>query len=214
MTKFQKYFVLLAIVSSAILFLLCFRISVIRRQLTEFKNIDISNTKILEENTKLINNLIQNSYQYNNKILSQNFFVLSENGEEILLKSLLSKNPTIIFHFSEFSCEVCLKRDFNNIKKICQLIGPEKIIIIGKFSRNRDLGLVIKSNNIKCNYYLDTSLEKELSRTPNDVPFVIISTEELKIQAFFQLEKNHDYISELFYKVILASYFTNENHKD
>ena len=61
-----------------------------------------------------------------------------ENEESMLLSDFLKSNSNTLFlWFSERSCSVCIEEEIDNLEKVAERIGIEKIVIIGEYHNKR-----------------------------------------------------------------------------
>lgn len=104
------------------------------------------------------------------------------------ISPVTDKTRKLVFRFSEDGCNVCVEQQLNKLREIAASIGSDNIVLISKFTSDRDLHLFKSKNNIEFSLYNVESLSPGLDkiRVPcyfilsrNDVSSVFLPVKEI-----------------------------------
>ncbi|TSA37817.1 MAG: hypothetical protein D4R64_04930 [Porphyromonadaceae bacterium] len=164
-------------------------------------NKEISNKQIILEEQMV------NFYNFEGFNIGKTQMFMNQKGDSINVDHILGQGRKIVFNFSEYNCDACVKEELISLKIICNIIGSKNIIILGNFERIRDLGIILKSAEIDCQYYnsAKSSVIPEIEN--KNLPFIFINDLGLNAKSLFIINKNSNDLTKHFYQIILKKYF-------
>jgi hypothetical protein len=194
--KIFRYYVTIALLAIlGILVFVFFRISP-KSQAT--KN-DENNIESMYFQNNEINGLINNDIK-----VSDDIILLNSDGNirDIKLSEL---PPTLVFRFSEISCNHCVDYVFDKIKQHFRNyeINPNVLIIVSESRQNA----AQKKKNI---LYLQSSNTLGLPVEKNHIPFLFL-LDKGKVTHFFIPESAFDKYTEIYFKSLKKRYFSDRD---
>ena len=166
-------------------------------------------TEQKEESEQIISLLSGNMkmhYTYADQQL-EDMILRDESRNEIQLSKLLEGKETLVFKFSSSNCSTCIQSGFSALRKIAKNIPRERLIILADKSNRREVQALSNSMGLDYPIYLvDDNAFSHILRDEN-VPFVFIIGEDLRMKDLFIPMKELPDYSDMYYRIIWKKYF-------
>ena len=166
-------------------------------------------TEQKEESEQIISLLSGNMkmhYTYADQQL-EDMILRDESRNEIQLSKLLEGKETLVFKFSSSNCSTCIQSGFSALRKIAKIIPRERLIILADKSNRREVKALSNSMGLDYPIYLvDDNAFSHILRDEN-VPFVFIIGEDLRMKDLFIPMKELPDYSDMYYRIIWKKYF-------
>lgn len=166
-------------------------------------------TEQKEESEQIISLLSGNMkmhYTYADQPL-EDMILQDESRNEIQLSKLLDGKETLVFKFSSSNCSTCIQSGFSALRKIAKNIPRERLIILADKSNRREVQALSNSMGLDYPIYLaDDNAFSHMLRDEN-VPFVFVIGEDLRMKDLFIPMKELPDYSDMYYRIIWKKYF-------
>ncbi len=140
----------------------------------------------------------------NNVLLKSNLIIENENYNDTILQEILNGKTRLIFRITDnvSSCYDCKKKILDRLDNLSKVIGFEDIIILGKYTRMRDLILLKEREQFKFNVYnYNQKLNINADRNENfEYLFIIDENFETKY-TFIVTKATNEKMEEYFKKI-------------
>lgn len=134
-----------------------------------------------------------------------------ETGKKILLKDIIGDNLKIAMRYSDLDCRLCVDNQINLIKEISQFTGDTNIILFAKYSKNRELYLFKRTNNLKIKIYNIKNTDLGIPLENANTPFIFLIDKNLTVLMAFVPPKEMPGINNLFKSVIVQKFNNLKN---
>lgn len=159
-----------------------------------------------EQIISLLSGNMKMHYTYADQQL-EDMILRDESRNEIQLSKLLEGKETLVFKFSSSNCSTCIQSGFSALRKIAKNIPRERLIILADKSNRREVQALSNSMGLDYPIYLvDDNAFSHILRDEN-VPFVFIIGEDLRMKDLFIPMKELPDYSDMYYRIIWKKYF-------
>jgi hypothetical protein len=203
----KKYF-LLIVFAVAILFNLYYMLS--NQHL-------IAMVEQLEHKNAEQERVILNQQTYNEELISHmqlyrlmsefridlNTKVRLEDGTTKCIKDISSNTMQLVFRFNEFTCQNCIFEEFSKLDSISNIIGKERIIVMGAYESDKDLNIVKRLNRVKLPIYNVKIGDINCPIDNYNVPYIFILDKNYNAKNIFIPLKGSDNQSDEYYRTIV-----------
>jgi len=163
------------------------------------------NFRVLQENT-----LYRETIQYKNEGEQIDGDIILTKGSDSQVhhsfKDLLSNGPNLIFDLSGINCFQCsekhVSKELSLIKNLIKEYGTNHIIIIAHYRNKGDLNLYKRLNDIDFDIYNKGNRKLNLSIEKRNVPFLFITSFDLKAKYIFVPDKELPKLSENYFNFV------------
>lgn len=162
------------------------------------------NNYILESNS-----LCQ--FKYNGRVL-RDFTVTDMHNVPHKLSSLFSGDGfKLIFKISHKNCTPCIDNELENLYRVSEKIGVDKIVILCESANMREFVAYFRAlaYPFTCYYIEEDSFGDILSK--ENIPFVFLMNEELRIRNLFIPSKELPNYAREYYHLMIARYWNPAN---
>lgn len=128
-------------------------------------------------------------FESENDEISSSIEVIDENKNKIQLKEMLSKQPKLVFRYSELNCQQCVDTVFKRLKQLAEEVGKEKILILSSYSNHRDLLLFKRINQIDLEVYNLNETKLDISVEEVNIPYMFLLDNDFRAKFVFIPEK-------------------------
>ncbi len=150
-----------------------------QKQLIESQRIAIDDFK----------DILQNIISVDGDWINPEIIITSENGEVHYIHDFVSNNPKLFFHYSKFTCDICVEKEVSQLKTYIQEIGTENVIVIASFESKRVLSAFKKINDFEFEIY---SCEEQIfGIEESSLPYYFILNSNCQIERFFLPQNSH-----------------------
>lgn len=157
------------------------------------------NNKIYNLSSNIVNHTLKESYLTNGRKIS-NIELMKLNGEAVQLSSYYGNENTLIFIYSEISCNICTDSLIVNCNKLVEYNNITSILGIA-YSRRKDyLNRFIRINNIKFPILWDYDNQFIKGNNLKLLPAVLIINKDGIVINSFYLNPNINALSESFFE--------------
>lgn len=148
--------------------------------------------------------LIRNQVKSNNQMLDSNIMLSRSDDTLLPLYKLTEGKAALLANFSNSTCQVCVADEITLLKKLSEVVGKDRIILIHHFNDRRDR-VSFERNNDLLTYELHDQLfpTGELSGQP--VLFIVSG--DYRIHDLFIPNKDLVNLSESYYEGLVNKYF-------
>ncbi len=158
-----------------------------QKQLIESQRIAIDDFK----------DILQNIISVDGDWINPEIIITSENGEVHYIHDFVSNNPKLFFHYSKFTCDICVEKEVSQLKTYIQEIGTENVIVIASFESKRVLSAFKKINDFEFEIY---SCEEQIfGIEESSLPYYFILNSNCQIERFFLPQKQYPELTQTFY---------------
>jgi hypothetical protein len=124
------------------------------------------------------------SLLYESRYLN-NTELLSQTGDTVFLKDLVSKNSMLILRYPIASCKPCSDTLLVFIEKLSKVIGNNRIGIISSYINPRDFHYQSLNSKSTAKFYNSRDGHFGIDSTINNSPYFFVLNEQLEITHFF-----------------------------
>lgn len=159
-----------------------------------------------EQIISLLSGNMKMHYTYADQQL-EDIILRDKSHNEIQLSKLLEGKETLVFKFSSSNCSTCIQSGFSALRKIARNIPRERLIILADKSNRREVQALSNSMGLDYPIYLaDDNAFSHMLRDEN-VPFVFVIGEDLRMKDLFIPMKELPDYSDMYYRIIWKKYF-------
>jgi hypothetical protein len=131
--------------------------------------------------------LINEQIQYYGKTLNGDIDLVTVGNKHLNFRDILTPDGTIIYRWTDKSCEMCYDNVLANLKEAAEIIGDDKIIVIVPLDHLRKTFVTFNENQIPINILAIKNNEiLGLESLENGFsPFFFVATKDLKVSHIF-----------------------------
>jgi len=144
--------------------------------------------------------ILNNLYSESSFLCDTILLTKLETLQQVPLCSLIQNGPILVLRFSQYSCDVCVKRELSKLHEMNEYFDSNKFIIIASFDNIRFANLYKLDYDIKYPFYL-------VDEKVFDVPL-----EELLLPYFMLIEEDYR-VSKVFYPLISTPELTDSYYQ-
>ena len=145
-------------------------------------------------------------YTYADRQL-EDIVLTNKSKEEIWLSDLLKEGDALVFKFSSSNCSTCIQSGFTDLKQIAKNIPQERLIVLADKSNKREIQALSNSMNLVYPIYLVNDTAFSYILRDENVPFVFVIGEDLRMKDLFIPMKELPDYSDTYYRIVWKKYF-------
>lgn len=194
----------------SILAMFVLTLGIINRQIAS-TNEDLNTKRIqleemIESLAKNLQYQIQNSIGLDSYKIPEDTYLCDMSGDTISIENIAINSPSYIFYFAEEFCSSCVSQELIILSEIQNKFKNLSFIVLGDYDRARDIGIILKANNIDCMFYtpINSIFFSNLKDIGLPVGFIFNGTTEIKSPFFFQ--RGYEEYSRIYLEAIIKKY--------
>jgi len=212
----KKYF-LLIVLAIAILFNFYYLFSsqYLNTMIKQLEHINADQEQVILNQQSYNEELISHMQLYRSMSefhIDLNAEIRLEDGSIKCIKDISSQTMQLVFRFNEFTCQNCLFEEFRKLDSISNIIGHDKIIIMGAYKNDKDLHIVKRLNRVKLPIYNVKIGDINCPIDNYNVPYIFVIDKNYNANNIFIPLKGNDKQIDEYYRTIINLFQNTDNN--